>query len=227
MKLMPKQPQKYIGLPLTQRSIIRFDQGCGTRWTLAPATAPMEVFRQLRLRLRQKLAGSDDFGSGSGSGEPEPEPGDFGPAIALCQWIPKSYGSCFHENVLAPMAPAPAPAPGGIGGIRQHSSAMVVCHEDAHPVLGIMGRCPDVTSMTQVGLFSDPAQCPGIDPGSQAQKADKLPAAPVWLLPAPGRWSRDNFRPTLVVYLCIPSGSGSGLNILAPIPPAATHRLRF
>ena len=107
MKLMPKQPQKYIGLPLTRQSMIRFDQGYEARWTLAPALAPMEVFRQLRLRFRQKLTGSDGFGFGSG--EPGPEPEDFGPATAHYPWISKSSGSCFAQNMLAPMAPAPAP----------------------------------------------------------------------------------------------------------------------
>ena len=84
MKLMPKQPQKYVSLPLARQSVIRFDQGYEARWILAPAPAPMEVFRQLRLRFRQKLAGSEGFGSGSGS--PEPEPDDFGPVTAPYPW---------------------------------------------------------------------------------------------------------------------------------------------
>ena len=93
MKLMPKYPQKYVVLPLTQQSTIRFDQGFEAMWTNAPAPAPMEVFRQLRLRLRQKLADSEGFGFGSG--KPEPKPEDFGPTTAPYQWIPKSYDSCY------------------------------------------------------------------------------------------------------------------------------------
>ena len=115
MKLKPKQSQKYVDLPLTRQSIIRFDQGCEDRWTIAPAPAPMEVFRQLRLRLRQKLSGSDGFGFGSGKPEPEPETEDFGPATAISQWIPKSFGSCYHLNVLNPISPALATALVGEG----------------------------------------------------------------------------------------------------------------
>ena len=88
------------------------------------------------------------------------------------------------------MAPAPAPGGGwmgGIGDMRQRNSAMVVCHGDAHPILGIMGPA---------WLILRP--CPGIDHGSLAQKADKPPTAPIWLFPAPGRCSRDNFRPAFL-----------------------------